>query len=138
MPFLLGHIHTPHLLDVKSVSLAQQFLTMHIMIHNKLVFIYSCPANASVKFRMVYSSGASSVFLAAKNILLASSSPVDIHIASRKIETSDPAEINEGFLIAELGLERLSKGQDNIGHGTQMKRDDQKPFARPRGPGRRR
>jgi twinfilin len=107
------------------------------MIHNKLVFIYSCPTGAPVKFKMVYSSGASSVFLAAKNVLLASSPAVDIRIASRKIETSDPAEINEGFLIAELGLEKLSKGQDEA-HGTYMKKDDQKLFPRPRGPGRRR
>jgi twinfilin-like protein len=113
---------------------------MHIMIHNKVVFIYSCPTNAPVKFRMVYSSGVSSVFLAAKKILLASST-VDIHIAARKIETSDPAEINENFLIAELGLEKRSKSQDDIGHighVTHMKTDEQKLFARPKGPGRRR
>ena len=84
---------------------------------------------------MVYSSGVSSVFLAAKNILLASSSTVDIHIATRKIETSDPAEINESFLIAELGH---SKSQDDIGDVTHMKTDEQKLFARPKGPGRRR
>ena len=90
---------------------------------------------------MVYSSGVSSVFLTAKGILFASSSTADIHFASRKIETSDPAEINESFLIAELGLEKfsnVSKSQDDIGQVTQMKTDDQKLFARPRGPGRRR
>lgn len=103
----------------------------------EIIFIYSCPATAPVKFRMVYSSGVSSVFLAAKNILLASSSTPDIYIASRKIETSDPAEIDEDFLITELGLEKLSNSQDDMGHRTQMKRDDQKLFARPRGPGRR-
>jgi len=107
----------------------------------EIIFIYSCPAKAPVKFRMVYSSGVSSVFLTAKSILFASSSTVDIHFASRKIETSDPAEINEGFLIAELGLEKfskLSKSQDDVGQATHMKTDDQKLFARPRGPGRRR
>jgi twinfilin-like protein len=108
------------------------------MIDGKSVFIYSCPANAPVKFRMVYSSGVSSVFLTAKSILSAS---VDVHFASRKIETSDPAEINESFLITELGLEnpqKLTKNSDGSGQAMQMKTDDQELFARPRGPGRRR
>ena len=90
---------------------------------------------------MVYSSGVSSVFLTAKGILSASSSSVDVHFASRKIETSDPAEINESFLISELGLEnpkKLTKNPDDSGQAMQMKTDDQKLFARPRGPGRRR
>jgi len=86
---------------------------------------------------MVYSSSVSSVFLAAKNMLLASSSAVDINIAPRRIEVSDPAEINEGFLIAELGLEKLSKSQDDMGYGAQMKRDGHQLFTRPRGPKRR-
>jgi twinfilin-like protein len=86
---------------------------------------------------MVYSSGVSSVFLTAKNILLASSSAIDINIASRKIETSDPAEINEDFLVTELGLEKLWNTQDDVAHRTQINRNDQKLFARPRGPARR-
>jgi twinfilin len=86
---------------------------------------------------MVYSSGVSSAFLTAQNILRASSA-TNIQVASRKIETSDPTEIDEDFLMAELGLEKSIEREDNMGRVTQMARDDQKLFAKPRGPGRRR
>ena len=63
---------------------------------------------------MLFSSGVSSVLAAAKNMGLA---------IARKVETSDPQELNESFLRAELGL---------AGSGT----DEKKPFAKPRGPTR--
>jgi twinfilin-like protein len=63
---------------------------------------------------MIFSSGVSSVLAAAKDL----GAPI-----AKKIETSDPREINESFLRAELGL---------TGSGTEEKR----PFAKPRGPAR--
>lgn len=65
---------------------------------------------------MIYSSGASSVLAIAKD------NGVSI---IRKVETSDPKEVNETFIRAELGLNNLSAG------------DEKKPFARPKGPARR-
>lgn len=93
------------------------------------VFIYSCPSNSPVKNRMVYSSGSTSTFRAAK-ALLVSSSP-NITIAPRTVETSDPSELDESYLKAELNLE-------NIGEVMVRETEDKKPFARPKGPARRR
>lgn len=81
---------------------------------------------------MIYSSGSSSVFLAAKAILPPGA------LASRKIETSDPGEINEQLLRTELGLAgdetpTTTSGTKDSGNG-----DEKKPFARPTGPGRKR
>jgi twinfilin-like protein len=94
---------------------------------------------------MVYSSGASSVFQAAKAILspsLSSSShPIPSHLASRKIETSDPKELNEAYLITELGLLGTGPSTSGENSGAVTPREvgeEKKPFARPKGPARRR
>ena len=86
---------------------------------------------------MVYSSAVSSVFLATKDLLQALSPATDIHVVSRRIETSDPAEINEDFLIGALGLSKAAKSEDNVGP-VALARADQPLFAKPRGPVRRR
>jgi twinfilin len=77
---------------------------------------------------MLYSSGSTTTFQAVKNIL--NSSSVLITVQSRKIETSDPQELNETFLITELGLD-LDKESG-------ITAVDSKAFARPKGPPRRR
>jgi len=83
---------------------------------------------------MLYSSGARGVFASAKAILDSESSSV---LASKKIETSDPKEVNEAFIRAELGVE--GESTPGGGAGTPSLIDDEKkPFARPKGPGRRR
>ncbi|EMD38353.1 hypothetical protein CERSUDRAFT_48335 [Gelatoporia subvermispora B] len=93
-----------------------------------ILFIYSCPETSPVKYRMLYSSGSSSVLQSAKEIV--SSVGGASSLASRKIETSDPKEINEQFLISELGLtSTVSVAPDAT---------EKKAFARPKGPGRRR
>ncbi|KAF6765086.1 hypothetical protein DFP72DRAFT_799218 [Ephemerocybe angulata] len=97
----------------------------------EIVFIYSCPSSSPIKNRMIYSSGSSTTFQSAKT-LLTSSSPA-ILIAPRKIETSDPKEVDEAFLKAELGR---SEGGSNSEQSTNPAIT--KPFAKPRGPGRRR
>lgn len=68
-------------------------------------------------------------FEAVKNIL--NSSSCLINVRSRKIETSDPQELNEAFLITELGLD--ADKESGIVAG-----DSSKAFARPKGPPRRR
>lgn len=78
---------------------------------------------------MVYSSGSTSTFRAAKALLI-SSSP-NITIAPRTVETSDTSELDESYLKAELNLE-------NIGEGMVRETEDKKPFAKPKGPARRR
>ena len=97
--------------------------------HRIAVFIYSCPSSSAIKYRMIYSSSASSVHQTAKSLLSSRSTP----LANRKIETSDPKEVDEAFLRSELGL------VDDSGFGNTIKKDEEKrPFARPRGPGRKR
>jgi twinfilin len=63
---------------------------------------------------MIFSSGVSSVLTTAKNIGV---------VVAKKVETSDPQELNEAFLRAELS---------SVGSGT----DEKKLFAKPRGPAR--
>lgn len=74
---------------------------------------------------MIYSSSATSVYQTAKSLSLP--------LANRKIETSDPKEIDESFLRAELGL-----ASGELANSSATKGEEKKPFARPRGPGRKR
>jgi twinfilin-like protein len=94
-----------------------------------IVFIYSCPSSSPIKHRMLYSTGSATTFQAVKNIL--NSSSFLISVQSRRIETSDPQELNEAFLIAELGLD--ANKESGI-----VAVDSSKAFARPKGPPRRR
>jgi twinfilin-like protein len=94
-----------------------------------IVFIYSCPSSSPIKHRMLYSTGSATTFQAVKNIL--NSSSFLISVQSRRIETSDPQELNEAFLIAELGLD--ANKESGI-----VAVDGSKAFARPKGPPRRR
>ncbi|KIJ63252.1 hypothetical protein HYDPIDRAFT_113217 [Hydnomerulius pinastri MD-312] len=98
-----------------------------------IVFIYSCPSTSPIKSRMVYSSGALFIFRSVKALLGDESTFV---LASRKIETTDPKELNEAYLKEELNFgEGIGNGGDNNA-GTD---GAPKPaFARPKGPGRRR
>jgi twinfilin len=77
---------------------------------------------------MLYSSGSSSVYLTAKSLLPA------LLLAPRKVETSDPHELDASFLHAELGQSnepsRVST-PNNAGLSGMA-------FARPKGPPRKR
>ncbi|THH20690.1 hypothetical protein EW146_g712 [Bondarzewia mesenterica] len=95
--------------------------------YTEIVFIYSCPSTSPVKHRMLYSSGSSSVYQSAKQLLLGA------RVASRKIETSDPKELNAAFLRTELGT-----SNDGSRSGTPVVATETKAFARPRGPAKRR
>jgi twinfilin-like protein len=78
----------------------------------EIVFIYSCPSTSPVKHRMLYSSGSGSVFRAAGELLssIEGASP----LASRKVETSDPKEINKTFLTDELASSSTSSSSASI------------------------
>jgi len=104
----------------------------------QIIFIYSCPSSSPVKHRMLYSSAARGVHASATSILSNGSSVSAL--ASRKIETSDPKEIDEAFLRAELGVGAGGSGSGpGSGSGTpSLGEEEKKPFARPKGPGRKR
>ncbi|KAL5511224.1 TWF1 [Sanghuangporus vaninii] len=98
-----------------------------------IIFIYSCPSSCSVKNRMIYSLQARALHHIAKSHL----ADMPSVLSERKIETSDPTELNESFLKSELGL---GTSASTAGSGTSTPRQGgQAPgFARPKGPGRKR
>lgn len=82
---------------------------------------------------MLYSSGSTSVFQAAKTFLSSSNS----HLNTRKVETSDPTELDEAFLKSELGFDNVTTGGgDSATIKTPLGGDTSKSFAKPRGPAR--
>ncbi|KAF9453252.1 actin depolymerizing protein [Macrolepiota fuliginosa MF-IS2] len=102
----------------------------------ELIFIYSCPSSSPIKHRMLYSSGSGSTLRWIKE-LLASTAPT-AQLASRKIETSEPQELTEEYIIEELGLKDSEDAEDSGGGVGWKSSDVQKPFAKPRGPPKRR
>ncbi|KAH9934699.1 actin depolymerizing protein [Fomitopsis serialis] len=98
----------------------------------ELVFIYSCPSSSPVKNRMLYSSGFISTCLDAKKILELAGSVATI--TARKIETSDPSELDEKYLAVELGRDGVAAASA----AAPVVQDEKKAFARPKGPGRKR
>lgn len=94
-----------------------------------IIFIYSCPSASPIKYRMVYSSGALAIFREAKALLEATPSFL---LAPKKLETSDPSELTEQYLMQELGFNNLTADS------THNSATQGSAFARPRGPARRR
>lgn len=83
---------------------------------------------------MLYSCGTLAVFRYGKDLLQLRSST----LLSRKVETSDPSELNEKHLLVELGPVLGANANDsNSGTATPME-VEKKPFARPKGPARKR
>ena len=83
---------------------------------------------------MVYSTGVISTYRGGKALLGDAGSL----LAERKIETSEPSELNEEFFKLEL---RLTASTSPAGSGTATPlavEEDKKAFARPKGPGRKR
>jgi twinfilin-like protein len=81
---------------------------------------------------MVYATASRAVFHSARSLLQGTTSV----ISDKRIETSDPKELGEKYLKAELGLGEGST--DNSGTPVNNNHEDKKPFARPKGPPRRR
>lgn len=100
-----------------------------------IVFIYSCPTTSPVRHRMLYSSAAMSTYLAAKDFLVETGSIFPL--ATKRIETSDPAELDETFLKA--GLNHDGPTGAIVNNNGARQDDPAKPsFAKPKGPVRRR
>ncbi|KAH9945940.1 actin depolymerizing protein [Epithele typhae] len=97
-----------------------------------VVPIYSCPPSSAVRHRMLYSSAVLTVVKQVKDLLAAERS--SSILAARKIETSDPAELDEAYLVSSLGLSDTTAAASAL----PATDGDKKPFARPKGPGRRR
>ncbi|KAI0054174.1 actin depolymerizing protein [Auriscalpium vulgare] len=94
-------------------------------LQRRIIFIYSCPSSSPVKHRMLYSSGSSSVYQNAKTLL------PQLLLAARKVETSNPDELDAAYLEAELG-------HSNEPSRVSTPNVAAEGFARPRGPARRR
>lgn len=100
-----------------------------------VVFIYSCPTGSPVRYRMLYSSAAMSTYLAAKDFFAETGSIFPL--ATKRIETSDPAELDEAFLKAGLNHDGSAGA---IVNNNSARQDDpaKSSFAKPKGPVRRR
>ncbi len=81
-----------------------------------LVFIYSCPSSSKVKLRMIYSSAVSTLVQTAQD--------TGNFKVFRKLETSDPSDLDLSFVEAE----------DTKAAGPSARQ----AFARPKGPPRKR
>lgn len=95
--------------------------------YRQIIFIYSCPSSSPVKHRMLYS-GSSNVYQTAKQLLPGA------NLAPRKVETSDPSELNAAFLQAEVD----HSGDTSRSGTTGVAPEEKQAFARPRGPAKRR
>lgn len=85
---------------------------------------------------MVYSCSVVSTMMQAKELLQGSSSV----LSARKIQTSDPSEINEEYIVSELGLKSEATTTTASG-GSEVRKlgsEEGRSFARPKGPGRKR
>ncbi|KAF5386823.1 hypothetical protein D9615_001623 [Tricholomella constricta] len=87
---------------------------------------------------MIYSSGVLTTYLAVKGFLVETSPTA--YLAPRKVETSDPRELDEAHLKTELGLDIASVGAQPAAGSSNLARegDEKKAFARPKGPARKR
>lgn len=94
--------------------------------------IYSCPSSSPVRHRMLYSSAVLFVVKQVKTLLDAVGSASTL--SSRKVETSDPAELDEAYLVSALGL----SDTDGPTKAAATDAPEKKAFARPKGPGRKR
>ncbi|KAL1744562.1 hypothetical protein HDZ31DRAFT_82612 [Schizophyllum fasciatum] len=100
----------------------------------EIIFIYSCPSGSPIKYRMLYASGALMIQRGAQAII--NEAGAQSHIATRKIETSDPSTIDEALLVSELDLGASGAGTGGATSGPPSM-DGKTTFAKPRGPPRR-
>ncbi len=104
------------------------------MYDTSTVPIYSCPSSSPVRHRMLYSSANLITVKEVKDYL--NNAGTSSSFSPRKVETSDPTELNEQYLVAELGWAG-PEAPTSSGRGPTADAE-KKPFARPKGPGRKR
>ncbi|KAI0807625.1 hypothetical protein C8Q74DRAFT_1228381 [Fomes fomentarius] len=100
----------------------------------EIIPIYSCPSASPVRHRMLYSSAILVVVKEVKDFLAAAQSTSTL--APRRIETSDPTELDEKYLVTELGWTGAEAPTSTVGSTTEGV--GKQSFARPKGPGRKR
>ncbi|KAI0093581.1 actin depolymerizing protein [Irpex rosettiformis] len=100
-----------------------------------IVFIYSCPSSSSIKHRMLYSSSFISTSRAADKLLI----DAPTKQLSRRLQTSDPKEIDERYLRADLASVLTGAGgaEGSASVGGNAQGAEKPAFARPKGPVRR-
>lgn len=89
----------------------------------QFAFVYVCPTTSSIKSRMLYSCAVAFAVQRAKELGV----PV-----SRRIESSDPAELTDAFVRDELNPKTGESDVQQTSHA------ESRPFARPKGPARKR
>lgn len=89
-----------------------------------IVFIYSCPSSSPVKHRMLYSSGV--------NVAVKQARDMGVPVATKRVETSEPGEIDAESVLATLGLDANAAASKASTPSVQSER----AFARPKGPSR--
>lgn len=89
-----------------------------------IIFVYCCPSSSPIKHRMLYSSGVAVAVHEAKQMGV----PV-----AKRIETSDPSDLDAQFLLSALGLDEHPSGATPGASAGEAR-----PFARPKGPARKR
>jgi len=86
---------------------------------------------------MLYSAGSSTTQQRVQEWF--ASTALVTHFYPRKIETSDPRELTEDYIVKELGLEDSDPEKfGSYSGGPSGVNEVSRPFARPRGPPRRR
>ncbi|KAI5481114.1 PTK9 protein tyrosine kinase 9 [Pseudohyphozyma bogoriensis] len=83
----------PQPLDL-SLPTSSPSYTFYSHTNGAVVFIYCCPSSSPIRHRMLYSSSCLGVPRTATALGLT---------VSKKIETSDPSEVDLAFILAELG-----------------------------------
>ncbi|KAI0320087.1 actin depolymerizing protein [Amylostereum chailletii] len=87
----------------------------------QIVFLYTCPTSSPVKNRMIYSSGSGPFYQSLKDVL------PDGILATRKLQTSDPKDLNDAYFQAEFG-----DSVESSRPGVPASSGEQKSFTRPR------
>ena len=93
---------------------------------------------------MVYSSGSNGVFQTLRSLYTSEQEQHQgtVKLVPRRLETSEPQELNARYLELELGevvKEKAGGGEDAQGSGTAtpVAAPEERKFAKPRGPARR-
>ena len=110
----------------------------------RIVFLYSCPSASPVKHRMLYSCAFNFLYVQAKALF---QEDARCTLLARKIETSEPRELDERYLRDSLGaaLDEIETGRTeeaNVSEGATpvgapSPLSEERKFAKPRGPARR-
>ena len=134
-------VFSKHSLDT---SAGYAFYVWPRLTPRRIVFIYSCPSSSPVKHRMLYSCAFNFLYVQAKALF---QDDTNCTLLARKIETSEPKELDERYLRDSLGAlldesETIGSEEANVSEGATpvgapSPLSDDRKFAKPRGPARR-